>query len=86
MFQQIKEFHVITFTKSVADFLEAAEAWLLPEDYPATVSLQHMAAGLDKEMTPALLSQFGLAYRSLLKKKPADNGDGGDELDDILPD
>ena|GEM_PF-4502362 len=74
-----------SFTQAVTEFLKSAEGWLLPEDYPATVSLQHMAAGLDEEMTPALLSQFGLAYRSLLKKKPGDQGDDGDELDDLIP-
>lgn len=74
-----------TFTQAVDKFLKAAKPWLSDEDYPATVSLQHMAKQLDKEMTPALLSQYGLAYRSLLKKKPTDASDDGDELDELIP-
>ena len=74
-----------TFTSAVDKFLKAAKSWLSDEDYPATVSLQHMAKQLDTEMTPALLSQYGLAYRSLLKKKPQDHSEDGDELDDLIP-
>lgn len=74
-----------SFTSSVETFLKSAKPWLTEEDTPAMVSLQHMAKALDEEMSPALLSQFGLAYRSLLKKKPGDAGDDGDELDDLIP-
>jgi hypothetical protein len=85
MFSITRRNQVKSFISSVETFLESAAPWLLPEDIPAVVSLQHMAKALDEEMTPALLSQFGLAYRSLLKKKPTDTGDDGDELDDLIP-
>lgn len=59
-----------TFTESVETFLTDAAEWLTDEDSPAVVFLQQTAAQLDVKMTPALLSQYGLMYRSLLKKKP----------------
>lgn len=75
-----------TLTKAVETFLKSAKDWLLPEDSPATVSLQLLAQQIDTEPTPALWGQFGLAYRSLLKKKPAAGTEDGDELDDLIPD
>lgn len=77
------EIEVKSFTKAVEEFLKEADWWLTEEDYPATVALQHMAAQLDIEMTPALLSQYGLTYRSLLKKRPAAEPET-DELEDLL--
>jgi hypothetical protein len=62
---------VKTFTKAVEEFLKDAESWVSPEDFPAVVALQHMAAQLDKEITGPILAQYGLAYRNLLKRKPA---------------
>ncbi|EQM78203.1 hypothetical protein [Microbacterium maritypicum] len=59
-----------TFTEAVETFLTDAADWLADEDSPAVVFLEQTAAQLDTKMTPALLSQFGLTYRSLLKKKP----------------
>lgn len=60
------------FTDSLKEFLSAA-AWIGPLDAPAVASLRAMAYELDSGgMTPALLSQFGLAYRSLLKRAPKD--------------
>lgn len=58
------------FTRSVAEF-EDASPWLGPLDAPAVASLRAMAAKLDAgDMAPAMLSAFGLAYRSLLKRAP----------------
>lgn len=75
-----------TFTKAVETFKEAAKEWLSEEDSPALVSLEKAAAALDKEITPALLSSFNLTYRALLKRKPTDTTEGGDELDALIPD
>lgn len=61
------------FAASVREFCEAASAWLGPLDAPAIESLYVMADELDSEgPSPAMLAQFGLAYRSLLKRAPSD--------------
>ena len=58
------------FVSAVAEF-EKASPWLGPQHAPAVVSLRAMAAQLDAgDMAPALLGQFGLAYRSLEKQRP----------------
>lgn len=50
---------------------EDASPWLGPEHQPAVVSLRAMAAELDKgNMQPALLGQYGLAFRALSKERP----------------
>lgn len=75
-----------TFTTAVRKFKKSAEAWLSDEDLPAIVALEKAAESLDEEITPALLAQYGLIYRSLLKKKPAASGEEVDPLDDLIPD
>lgn len=75
-----------TFKAAVATFKKSAESWLTDEDSPAVAALEAAAVQLDKEMSPALLSAYGLTYRNLLKRKPGDTTEDGDELDDILPD
>lgn len=73
------------FTTAVAAFKASANSWLSDDDAPAIAALEAAAAQLDKEMTPALLAQYGLIYRSLLKRKPGDTAEAGDELDDLIP-
>jgi len=76
---------VATFKYAVRKFKTEAKSWLTDEDFPALIALENMAKALDEKMTPALLSQYGLAYRSLLKRKPGEVTEDGDELDDLIP-
>lgn len=58
------------FAAAIAEF-EGASPWLGPQHEPAVVALRAMAAQLDKgDMTPALLGQYGLAFRALAKERP----------------
>lgn len=60
------------FADSLSEFL-GASPWIGPLDAPAVASLRAMAFELDAGgMTPALLSQWGLAYRSLIRRAPQD--------------
>ena len=60
----------MTFASAVADF-EAASPWLGPQHSPAVVALRAMASQLDDgDLAPALLGQFGLAFRALSKERP----------------
>lgn len=68
-----------TFAYAVRKFKKSAADWLTDEDSPAVIALEAMAKQLDVKMTPALLSQYGLAYRSLLKRKPS----GDAEMDEL---
>lgn len=63
-----------TFTDSVARFLEAA-TWLGPEHLPSVAALQGVARELDCEVTAALIAQFGVLHRSLLKAQPKEVSD-----------
>lgn len=74
-----------SFVKAVETFKKSAADWLSDEDSPAVAALEAAAKQLDKEVTPALLSAYGITYRNLLKRKPGDAEDGGDELDDLIP-
>ena len=61
-----------TFADALAEFI-AASPWLGPLDAPAVAALSAMASELDAGgMTPALLSQWGLTYRNLVRRAPAD--------------
>lgn len=62
------------FVTSLNKFLKAA-TWLGPIDAPAVASLKAMAKELDSssQLSPSLLSQYGLSYRSLLKRAPAED-------------
>lgn len=62
-----------TFTAATEQFLAAAD-WLGPEHAPAVVTLRLVAAQLDQALTAALVAQYNLAYRSLLKARPVDPG------------
>lgn len=59
------------FCDAVKEF-EEASPWLGPQHAPAVVALRAMAEVLDSgDLQPALLGQFGLAFRSLAKERPA---------------
>lgn len=61
----------MNFAAAVSDF-EAASPWLGPQHAPAVAALRAMARQLDGgDMAPAMLSQFGLAYRNLDKQRPS---------------
>jgi hypothetical protein len=60
------------FTTAVEKFLKTANDWLTDEDAPAVAALQGAAVELDIEISPALLSAYGLTYRNLLRRKPTD--------------
>lgn len=60
----------MTFTSAVRDF-EAASPWLGPQHAPALAALRAMAKQLDGgSLQPAMVGQFGLAYRNLEKQRP----------------
>ena len=74
-----------TFTESVQEFI-AASPWLAPSDAPAVVTLQRLADELDNgALVPALVAQFGLTFRNLLKRAPVEDGPA-DELELLLGD
>ncbi len=73
-----------SFDASVKEFIDAA-AWLGPEHQPALVTLVAIAQTLDAgDRTPALLGQFGLAFRSLAKLAPPANSSEVDPVDDLI--
>lgn len=73
-----------TFQDSVNAF-EKDATWLGDADLPAVVTLRKVAAALDGgDMSPAMLSQFGLTYRSLLKRAPSDAAENLDPLEAAL--
>jgi hypothetical protein len=72
------------FTAATDAFLLTANNWLSAEDAPAIAALMGAASALDKDgITPALLSAYGLTYRSLLKRKPGADAEP-DELESLL--
>lgn len=73
-----------TFKSSVDRFVKASP-WLGDEHEPALVMLRTMAKELDDgHLSPAMLSQFGLAYRSLAKLAPPSAGEPADPLEEAL--
>lgn len=73
-----------TYCQSVEAFVKASP-WLGPVHEPALMMLRSIAHSLDHgESTPALIGQFGLAYRSLLKEAPKADVEA-DELEQLLP-
>jgi hypothetical protein len=60
----------VNFTESVKQFVEN-ETWLDASHAPSVVALQALAVELDREVTAALIAQFGLLHRSLLKERPS---------------
>lgn len=61
-----------TFSESVSRFLETAD-WLDDSHGPSVMALRALAVELDREVTAALVAQFGLLHRSLLKERPSDD-------------
>jgi hypothetical protein len=59
----------MNFSEAVDTFLNAAD-WLDDSHAPSVIALQAVARELDIEVTGALVAQFGLLHRSLLKAKP----------------
>lgn len=72
-----------SFKEAVTTFEQQAE-WLGGADLPALVTLRRIADELDDgNMSPALLSQFGLTFRDLRKREPTGEG-SSDELEAAL--
>lgn len=59
----------MNFTASVEEFLANAD-WLNAQHAPAVAALKALAIELDREVTAALVAQFGVLHRSLLKERP----------------
>lgn len=57
------------FAESVESFLAQA-VWLNATHAPAVAALKAVARELDNEVTAALIAQFGVLHRSLLKERP----------------
>lgn len=78
---------VKTYVSSVDEFLKASP-WIGPADRPAVTTLQQLASQLDDQgraAQAALVAQFGLVYRNLLKRAPGADGDPEeDELENLL--
>ena len=58
------------FVEAVQQFV-ANETWLSAAHAPSVVALQAVAVELDREVTAALIAQFGMLHRSLLKERPS---------------
>jgi len=60
-----------TFAEAVTAF-ENASTWLAAPHWPALMALRKLAERLDSgDLTPALVAQYGLTYRSLAKAAPS---------------
>lgn len=57
------------FVEAVQQFIEN-ETWLTAAHAPSVVALRAVAVELDREVTAALIAQFGVLHRSLLKERP----------------
>ena len=71
-----------SFTQSIEAYLKTNESWLTDDDLPVITALRAMARELDKELTSTMLSQYGLHFRALDKKRPTAVED--DELEILL--
>jgi len=71
-----KDVQMDSFQDAVKRF-EASADWLGDADLPALVTLRRIADELDGgNMSPALISQFGLTFRDLRKRQSSGDGDG----------
>ncbi len=59
----------MNFEIAVEQFI-ANETWLTAAHAPSVVALRAVAIELDREVTAALIAQFGVLHRSLLKERP----------------
>lgn len=75
-----------TYVAAVNKFVKSAREWLTEEDEPAVTGLIMLARQLDEEFLAATYAQYGLTYRSLLKRKPSEDAGESDPLDDLLDD
>lgn len=75
----------VNFQSAVKGFLSSAD-WLTDEDLPAIMVLRAVAAELDAggKLSPALVAQFGLTHRALLKRKPTAAPEDNDPLETAL--
>ena len=72
------------FTSAVEAF-EKASPWLGDADLPALVTLRVLAEELDKgTIQAALVSQFTLTYRALVKRAPVAEREDADPLEALL--
>lgn len=73
-----------SFTAATEAFVNASP-WLTDADQPALTTLYTLAGALDGgDLTPALVAQYGLAYRSLLKRAPMADDGVRDPLEEAL--
>jgi hypothetical protein len=73
-----------SYAEAVDRFIESAP-WLGDADMPALVALRGLAKELDKgSPQAAMVAQFGLIHRALLKRAPAAADGPKDELDEAL--
>ncbi|MGG7466037.1 hypothetical protein [Plantibacter sp. YIM 135347] len=68
------------FATKVAEFVKDADDWLTPADMLAVAILEALAEELDQKLTGALMAQFGMTYRDLLKRAPGRNPDDDDPV------
>lgn len=73
----------MTYTDAVAAFVSDA-TWLGTADAPAVTILESLAEALDQEVTAALVAQYGLTYRSLLKRAPVAGSGEVDPVDALI--
>jgi len=59
----------MNFENAVQEFLGTAD-WLTASHAPSVAALKAVAQELDREVTAALIAQFGVLHRSLLKERP----------------
>ena len=64
-------------------FIDSAD-WLTERDAPAVHSLLSAAAALDDKLVVALLTTYGVIYRHLVDRAPADAEDIGSEVAQFL--
>lgn len=62
----------MNFAESVETYIADAY-WLNASHAPSVVALRALAIELDREVTAALASQFGVFYRSLEKARPGNS-------------
>lgn len=64
-----------SLSEATRKFIEAS-TWLTEVDQPGVVAMQLVAAQVDKDgPMPALMGQYGVAYRALVAKAPKAAGE-----------
>lgn len=62
----------MNFSESVQRFIADAY-WLNDSHAPSVVALQALASELDRDVQAAMVAQFGVLHRSLLKERPTES-------------